>query len=184
MLSLFLIPYSVLYLAGTFTRVFLYIYQLYFDQSKILNKRLIVPFYREYFVFHLLTAWTSITLVLPYLLHIGDYYMFNHVNIFIWASSVVVPLLGLDRVSQVYGPAIGYFTIIRNIIEFIVQWIIMYKFYGVFRAYHFIVFGIWYHRIIDTYPRYSLYKYPFFTFPLLISTYLMTLYIGYTQTLV
>jgi hypothetical protein len=184
MFSLFLIPYSVLYLAGTFTRLFLYIYQLYFDQSKVLNKKLIVPLYREYFVFHLLTAWTCVTFVLPYLLYIGDYYMFNHVNIFVWVTSLGVPLLGLDQLSEVFGKAIGTFAIVRNVTEIIIHWIVMYKFYGVFRAYHFILFGMWFHRMIDTYPRYTLYKYPFFTFPIVISTYFMSLYIGYTQTLV
>jgi hypothetical protein len=121
---------------------------------------------------------------MPYLLTHGLYHWFNILNIFIWITSLTVVALGLNQYTEVFGKAIDTFVLIRNPVEFFAQMYLTYYHFGNFRAYHFILFGIWYHRIIDTYLRFYYHKYTFISFPLVLMSYALCLYIGYTQTLI
>lgn len=160
----------ILFLLGSYHRVFKYIYDLYWRPENISNKSLLKPYYRGYFVFHLLTAWLCILVLMPYYLFHQQFHLFNIINLFIWVSSLLVVFIGLNKTKQTYGAYIGNFIIFRNIAE-IAMTIYFTFIHASFMGYFFLLYCIWYYRINDTYPRLLLVNYPRFNLCSLILLY-------------
>ncbi len=170
----FIAAYWVLFLLGSYFRVFQYIYDLYYRPGKVFNQRLIRPYYREYFVFHLLTAWVCVAVLMPLCVAHNDIHAFNQLNLFIWISSVVVVAAGLNRNNEVYGVYIGRFVVVRNVAELGLALYVTFV-NPSHSNYILLLYGIWFHRIIDTYPRSLLRARPLLNFCVVLTTYALTI---------
>lgn len=178
----FLVNIFLLFIGFLF-RVLLYSYRVIFDPKKVVNTSITKnSFNKWYFVSHLyLTAFGS-TFGLYACIQNNNWLAFWLLDIMIWISSLGMMFIGVDHITTTYGSKVALFTILRNISEILIHSVIAYlTHYDVIETYYwlrFIVFGLWSHRLIDTYPKFYIFrKHESFNLAHMILTYITT--VGY-----
>lgn len=166
-----------LFLLGFLFRVLLYSYRVIFDPKKVLNTMITKSsFNKWYFVIHLYLTSIGTTVGLYACIASESWLAFFILDGIVWLMSLIMLFTGINQIPVNYGSKVGTFTTLRNVVEIIIHALIGYlTFYNIIDTWFWlrlIVFGLWPNRVIDTYPKFYVFrKHELFNLAHIIITY-------------
>lgn len=175
----------ILFILGFLTRVILYIYRILYQPNLITNKVVVKNTFNKWmFIIHIVLTNICSFIILPIMMKCNSWLGFVITDIFIWVTSLLIVILGFNQTSR-YGNEPKIFILTRNVLEFAYQMFVMFMFRDIsthYNLYAVIPWGIFLHRITDTYPRQHIFvNKSAWNAGHLVITYALSLIFGFTR---